>query len=108
MRTWPALGLGISRSTIWKSAPGLGTCATFIGAIAILVVAMMPPSNFHPWCCHVQHGRGRTLRAPPSQSNYRNDLNAARSSAKNKDREFAAIFRDSSQSHFQETIHQGA
>src|SRR4029077_8488907 len=50
MRTSPGPGLGISRSTIWKSAPGLGTCAAFIGAIAILVVAMMPPLNFQPWC----------------------------------------------------------
>src|SRR6266850_5142433 len=34
MRTSPALGLGISRSTISKSAPALGICATFIGVIA--------------------------------------------------------------------------
>ena len=26
---------GISRSTIWKSAPGLGTCAAFIGLLPI-------------------------------------------------------------------------
>ena len=45
MRTCPAPGLGISRSTISKSAPGLGICATFIGAIATLVVAMDPPMN---------------------------------------------------------------
>src|SRR4029077_19723285 len=43
MRTCPASGLGISRSTIWKSAPGLGTCATFIGATANLVLAINPP-----------------------------------------------------------------
>src|SRR5260370_42094831 len=36
MRTCPALGLGISRSTISKSAPGFGTCATFIFAIEVL------------------------------------------------------------------------
>jgi hypothetical protein len=40
MRTSPATGLGISRSTISKSAPGLGTCAAFIGAIPTFVVAM--------------------------------------------------------------------
>src|SRR5260370_31989230 len=44
MRTSPAAGLGISRSTISKSAPGLGICAAFIGAIPTLVVAMMPPA----------------------------------------------------------------
>src|SRR5215472_3542195 len=43
MRTCPAPGLGISRSTIWKSAPALGTCATFIGAVATFAVAIMPP-----------------------------------------------------------------
>src|SRR5260370_24692862 len=37
MRTCPALGLGISRSTISKSAPGFGTCATFIFAIEDLL-----------------------------------------------------------------------
>src|SRR5712692_9993960 len=43
MRTCPAVGLGISRSTISKSAPALGTCAAFMGAIPILVVAMISP-----------------------------------------------------------------
>src|SRR5260370_42510259 len=36
MRTCPADGCGISRSTISKSAPGFGTCATFIFAMGIL------------------------------------------------------------------------
>src|SRR4029077_2663747 len=36
MRTCPAVGLGISRSTISKSAPGFGTTATFIFAIGTL------------------------------------------------------------------------
>src|SRR5216684_5053263 len=36
MRTCPAAGFGISRSTISKSAPGFGTCATFILAIETL------------------------------------------------------------------------
>src|SRR5262249_18320091 len=45
MRTSPAAGLGISRSTISKSPPGLEICADFIGVTAILVVAMMPPSD---------------------------------------------------------------
>src|SRR5437899_10454139 len=36
MRTCPADGGGISRSTISKSAPGLGTSATFIFAIETL------------------------------------------------------------------------
>src|SRR6266478_6176452 len=35
-RTCPAVGLGISRSTISKSAPGFGTSATFIFAIETL------------------------------------------------------------------------
>src|SRR5262245_56232804 len=43
VRTSLAPGLGISRSTIWKSAPGFGTCATFIVPIAILGVAILPP-----------------------------------------------------------------
>src|SRR3984893_1428144 len=45
IRTCPAPGLGISRSTIWKSAPGLGICAAFIGAIATFIVAINPPLN---------------------------------------------------------------
>src|SRR5260370_35148714 len=36
MRTCPARGFGISRSTILKFAPGFGTCATFIFAIEAL------------------------------------------------------------------------
>src|SRR5260370_2837231 len=36
MRTCPAPGFGISRSTISKFAPGFGTCATFIFAIEAL------------------------------------------------------------------------
>src|SRR6266478_5546356 len=36
MRTCPAVGLGISRSTISKSAPAFGTNATFIFAIETL------------------------------------------------------------------------
>src|SRR5580693_7397904 len=36
MRTCPAGGCGISRSTISKSAPAFGTCTTFIFAIEIL------------------------------------------------------------------------
>src|SRR5260370_23572619 len=60
MRTSPAAGLGISRSTIWNSAPGfgtcaafwtyapgLGTCAAFVGAIATFVAAIMRPSIGH-------------------------------------------------------------
>src|ERR1700722_3023409 len=45
MRTCPTPGWGISRSTISKSAPRLGICAAFIGAISILVVAMLSPVN---------------------------------------------------------------
>jgi hypothetical protein len=48
MRTSPATGLGISRSTISKSAPGLGTCAAFIGAIPTFVVAMNVSYKFLP------------------------------------------------------------
>ena len=46
IRTCPAPGIGISRSTIWKSAPGLDTCATFIVATATVVVAINPLTNF--------------------------------------------------------------
>src|SRR5215831_5909067 len=45
MRTSPAPGLGISRSTISKSPPGLEICADFIGVTATLVVAIMPPAD---------------------------------------------------------------
>src|SRR5580704_16147639 len=45
MRTCPTSGLGISRSTISKSAPPLGICATFIVATATFV-AINPPFNF--------------------------------------------------------------
>src|ERR1019366_2195830 len=46
MRTCPAPGVGISRSTSWKSAPALAPCASFRGAAAICVVAKKPPSHF--------------------------------------------------------------
>src|SRR5580700_8490826 len=50
MRTCLASGLGTSRSTISKSAPGLGTCATFIcaafiGTTVALFVAIRPPTT---------------------------------------------------------------
>src|SRR5271156_6370048 len=48
IRTCPASGVGISRSTISKSAPGLEICATFIFVIFIgttLLVAINPPMN---------------------------------------------------------------
>src|SRR5436309_11502990 len=48
MRTCPASGVGISRLTICKSAPGLGTSASFIGAVATFVLAINPPRNFQP------------------------------------------------------------
>src|SRR5437879_819618 len=43
MRTSPGPGLGISRSVISKSPPGLGTCTNFIGATAGFAVAIVPP-----------------------------------------------------------------
>src|SRR5215468_9872217 len=43
MRTCSEVGLGISRSMIWKSAPGLETCATFIVATETVIVAIKPP-----------------------------------------------------------------
>src|ERR1700745_3140217 len=49
MRTCPAPGSGISRSTISKPAPGLEICATFICVAAIgttLLVAINPPMKF--------------------------------------------------------------
>src|SRR5437764_7054942 len=49
IRTCPGPGSGISRSTIWKSAPGLEICAIFIFALVIgttLFVAISPPDSF--------------------------------------------------------------
>src|ERR1700680_3935839 len=43
LRTSPGPGLGISRSVISKSPPGLGTWTTFIGATAGFAGAMVPP-----------------------------------------------------------------
>src|ERR1700691_5019966 len=48
MRTCPTPVSGIARSTISKSAPGLGTCAAFIctifiGTTVTLLVAINPP-----------------------------------------------------------------
>src|ERR1700761_4055090 len=40
IRTSPAPGVGILRSTIWKSPPGPEICATFIVATAIAVAAI--------------------------------------------------------------------
>src|SRR5262249_56265133 len=45
IRTCRSLGFGISRSTIWKSAPGLETCATFIVATATVIEAINPRTN---------------------------------------------------------------
>src|SRR6266436_3070795 len=58
IRTCPAPGFGISRSTISKSAPGLGTCATFIFAIETL------RSSF--WIC-AQHLDARLLKTDTSR-----------------------------------------
>jgi hypothetical protein len=40
IRTSLSRGLGISRSTIWKSAPGFGMYAAFIVSIPMVVVLM--------------------------------------------------------------------
>src|SRR6266567_1581695 len=76
MRTCPTPGLGISRSTIWKSAPALGTWATFMGATATLVVAINPPLNFQKlskstFCCWRSN---RKLLAAPLSPYLENDL----------------------------------
>src|SRR6185437_13691371 len=70
MRTCPASGLGISRSTISKSPPAFEICATFMGAIPTFVVAIMPPLNVStivekPYC---YRWSDRTLRC---NSRYR-------------------------------------
>src|SRR4051812_45443441 len=48
IRTCPAPGFGVSRSTISKSAPAFGTTATFIGAAATLVDSILPPIRLRP------------------------------------------------------------
>src|SRR5215469_8976657 len=79
MRTSPALGLGISRSTIWKSAPALGTCATFIGAIPTFVVAIFPPHKFANMYCEdflksLDLDESITSRTCPSLRNLEDEL----------------------------------
>src|SRR5438876_124200 len=81
MRTCPPPGLGISRSTIWKSAPALGTCATFMGATATLVVAINPPLNVQilskrTYCCWQGN---RKLFAAPLSCHFENDFQLDRS-----------------------------
>src|SRR5690348_5545166 len=68
MRTCPAAGLGISRSTSSKSPPGLEIWAAFIGvtsgAAATLIVAITPPKTFYVlarcWHCHERDPSMRT------------------------------------------------
>src|SRR5436853_3653279 len=81
MRTCPPPGFGISRSTIWKSAPALGTCATFMGATATLVVAINPPLNVQilskrTYCCWQGN---RKLFAAPLSCHFENDFQLDRS-----------------------------
>src|SRR5215472_3572332 len=70
MRTCPAPGLGISRSTIWKSAPALGTCATFIGAAAAFAPGIIPPLISHQ--CRALRWKGR--QAPLSSRDLINNF----------------------------------
>src|SRR5580704_17240030 len=59
IRACPASGVGISRSTISKSAPGLEICATFIFVIFIgttLLVAINPPANLCRCSKHLLSG----------------------------------------------------
>src|SRR6267142_4299326 len=58
IRTCPAPGLGISRSTISKSAPGFGTCATFI-----LAIETLPSSSW----IHVQNLDAPLLKTDTSR-----------------------------------------
>src|SRR6202020_868250 len=46
IRTCPASGVGISRSTTWRPSPGLETCAAFMVPIATCAVAINPPVYF--------------------------------------------------------------
>ncbi|HEY1892189.1 MAG TPA: DUF6496 domain-containing protein [Steroidobacteraceae bacterium] len=48
MRTWPAAGSGISRSTIWKSAPAAGTCTTFMVVVDLFVAINTSSSSGRP------------------------------------------------------------
>src|SRR5215472_3133925 len=50
IRTSPAPGLGISRSTTSNSPPGLTICAALIVAVATLVVAIIPPQKVQSYC----------------------------------------------------------
>src|SRR6266581_8861175 len=75
IRTCPASGFGISRSTISKSAPGFGICAAFIGAIANFVVAMTPPKNSQFECWKIFPGDSLT---PDLKNNFQLDRGAER------------------------------
>src|SRR6202051_2082442 len=83
MSTCPAPGLGISRSTISKSAPALEICAAFIGAIATLVVAMNPPTDIELLLKSTyRYGRGdRILLAAPRKCVLKSQREGAKDAA---------------------------
>src|SRR6266478_2500271 len=57
IRTWPAPGCGISRSTISKSAPAFGTCTAFIFAIgSLLRRSSSSSSRVSLWLIRPGHG----------------------------------------------------
>src|SRR5215469_16050857 len=70
MRTCPEVGLGISRSMIWKSAPGLETCATFIVATETVIVAIQPPTA----CCRDHKPFARYASYGPCDSDLNRQL----------------------------------
>src|ERR1700730_13092784 len=76
MRTCPADGCGISRSTISKSAPGFGTIATFIFAMETLRFF----SGFTPgtW----MHASGKPTHIMPLQSQQARSKIAQRAAKK--------------------------
>src|SRR5947207_8371561 len=62
IRTWPVPGVGISRSTISKSAPAFGTCATFIFGISLSPFSL--PCDFRYGGLDVQQPFKYSLKLP--------------------------------------------
>src|SRR6266850_4665694 len=82
IRTCPAPGFGISRSTISKSAPALGTCTTFIFAIAtlrsFLVLDLRLQLDARPLKTDTTRGVADERRKKKFCNDFRSDAQASR------------------------------